>query len=551
MFRVGSLVGLSGFVWFGFRKIVRDRVDRQVERVRQQAALSEVQARLALVLENTSDVVSFATPQGNLLFLNRAGRKLLGVREGIPVTHYRLGDLHSKDARPRIEVEALKEAIETGSWQGETALQNSNGPDIPVSLLILSHHHADGSIDFISTIARDISEARRAEEARTGLEKQLRAAQKMEALGTLAGGIAHDFNNILTGILGNAELLRVTLTEDASTQQQIASIIRASGRARDLIRQMLAFGRPQESRRAPILIWPVVEEAAVLLRASIPASIEIISDCKAPSAVALADPVQIHQVIMNLGANAAHAMAEKDGILTIRQEVVELREEDLDAKDQLRPGKWIKVSISDTGHGMTPEIQERIFEPFFTTKATGQGTGLGLSVVHGILRSHGGAVIVRSAPDAGSTFELYFPLIENARPVASEPRAEIPQGHGERLLLVDDEEIVLMVAAKTVNQLGYQCVTFTDPVEALIYFQAKGRDLDLLLTDLSMPRLSGAALATAIREIRPDFPVIISTGFSGRLKPGEAEKAGARAILSKPYQMHELAQALRRSLEKK
>lgn len=550
LFRVGFILGLSGFVWFGFRKIVRDRVDGQVERMRQQAALSEVQARLALVLENTSDVVSFATRQGNLLFLNRAGRKLLGIREGIPVAHLRLGDLHPASARTRVEQEAVAGAIASGSWQGETALMNCNGPEIPVSLLILAHHHADGSIDFISTIARDISEAKRAEEARSGLEKQLRAAQKMEALGTLAGGIAHDFNNILTGILGNAELLRAILPPESGSQQQITNIVRASARARDLIKQMLAFGRPQESGRAPVLIWLAIEEAVVLLRASIPASIEIISECKDPAAVVQADLVQIHQVIMNLGANSAHAMAEKGGQLTIRQEIVELNSETLTTKNNLRPGSWVKVSISDTGHGMSQEIQERIFEPFFTTKGPGQGTGLGLAVVHGIVRSHGGVVIVRSAPSAGSTFELYFPLAINAQPPAPEPRQEIAKGRGEKILLVDDEEMVLKVAANAVTQLGYECVPFTDPVDALIYFQANAQRIDLLLTDLSMPRLSGAGLATAIREIRPDLPVIISTGFSGRLKPGEAEKAGARAILSKPYQMHELAQALRRALEK-
>jgi PAS domain S-box-containing protein len=549
-FRFGAIGGLSGLVWLGFRRSVRDRVGRQVERVRQQAALSELQARLALVLENTTDVVSFATPQGNLLFLNGAGRRLLGLPAEAPVAALRLADLQPERARARLENEALPGAIANGSWQRETTLRRADGTEIPVSQLILTHRHGDGTIDFISAIARDVSDARRAEEARSGLEKQLRAAQKMDALGTLAGGIAHDFNNILTGILGNAEMLRFTLPQDETTQQQLGSIIRASARARDLIKQMLAFGRPQESGRAPVRIWPAVQEAIVLLRASIPASVEIIPECADETAVALADTVQIHQVIMNLGANAAHAMADNGGQLRIRQEVVEISEKDLQAHPKLAVGKWIKIMVADTGFGMAPETLERIFEPFFTTKPPGQGTGLGLAVVHGIVRGHNGVLEVRSVVNLGTTFDLYFPLVTDLEPMAQTGRAEIRRGSGERILLVDDEDLVLKVSAKFLEQLGYQCVPFSDPVEALVHFQAHSKEYDLLLTDLSMPRLSGTGLAAAIREMRPNFPVVLSTGFSGRMKPGEAQRAGVREILSKPYRMDELAQALRRALDK-
>lgn len=550
-FQLSIVGGGSLIIWLGFRGIVRQRVARQVERVREQAALSEVQARLATVLENTSDVVSFATTGGDLLYLNSAGRRLLAIDEHASVSHFKIGDLHPGHARGHIENEALSSALKTGSWQGDTLLLDQAGREVPVSLLILAHRHADGSIDFISTIARDVSDARRSEETRAALEKQLRAAQKMEALGTLAGGIAHDFNNILTGILGNAELLKFTLPDGDSNRAQAEHIVRAASRARDLIKQMLTFGRPQENGQVPTRIWPTIQEATILLRASIPAAINIEAECQNESAVIQADPIQIHQVIMNLGANAAHAMAKDGGTLQIRQETIGVDADSPLAEKLLKPGRWVKISVADTGHGMKPEILERIFEPFFTTKAPGQGTGLGLSVVHGIVRAHGGVVIARSWPEAGTTFELYFPLASapEAKPFSTAP-SELPRGAGQQILLVDDEPLVLDVARNYLSQLGYTCKSFEDAVEALIHFQSHSRKYDLLLTDFSMPRLSGIALAKAVHDINPALPIIITTGYSGRIDPSEAQKAGVLTILSKPYQMEELARALHSALGK-
>ena len=370
----------------------------------------------------------------------------------------------------------------------------------------------------------------------------------MEAIGTLAGGIAHDFNNILTGILGNAEMARLELAEGHPARQFLAESLAAAERARNLVAQILTFSRRREQQRAVLALAPVVEEALRLLRASLPATIELCVSLREDVPAVLADPTQVHQVLMNLGANAAHALRARGGRIEIFQNLVELPAEQSAAGVRLPAGRYVRLAVRDNGHGMDAATRERIFEPFFTTKPPGHGTGLGLAVVHGIMESHDGAITVDSAPDEGAIFHLYFPAIE-AEPAANATDELIaPRGRGQRILVVDDEPVVARLATRILERLGYRATAFLDPVEAVAAFRADPDAFDLVLTDLTMPHLTGVEVASDLLRLRPTLPIILSTGFSGRLNEADARRFGIRAMLGKPYTVQSLAEAVQRVL---
>jgi len=389
---------------------------------------------------------------------------------------------------------------------------------------------------------KDITEFRR-------LEKQLAQAQKMEAIGTLAGGIAHDFNNILGAIMGYTELASHELAEAHPTQVKLAQVLKACERAKNLVQQILSFSRQTEQERRPVQLGPIIHEALELLRASLPTTIEIRENVESGPDLILADPTQIHQVLMNLCANAAHAMREGGGRLEVSLKKVELDDQSTPEYLDLGPGTYSRLTVSDTGHGMDRQTMERIFEPFFTTKPPGEGTGMGLSVIHGIVKSHGGTITASSQPGQGATFKVYLPLMDDEneeQPLVHVP--PIPTG-SERVLLVDDEESLVELGRQMLERLGYQVTGCASSSEALELFQAKPEEFDVVITDQAMPQMTGGEMARRMLAIRPDLPVIVCTGFSDQVSTARAEAQGVRAVVLKPLLVQEIAEVIRAVLD--
>jgi signal transduction histidine kinase len=394
----------------------------------------------------------------------------------------------------------------------------------------------------------DIAERERTEAERARLEQQLRQAQKMEAVGTLAGGIAHDFNNILTGIIGFAQLARADAGNPDATRQHVEEILRAGERARELVKQILAFSRRQEQEWQPLKLHQVIADAIRLPRATIPRSIEIQSSLDPAAPSVLADSTQIHQVIANLLTNAWHAIGDKPGRIRIELSSMEVDADFAEANPNLSAGPYVRLSVSDTGAGMDPATADRIFDPFFTTKAQGDGTGLGLAVVHGIVKATDGAITVYTELGHGTTFNLYFPALDRDAATEQEPKAEptLP-GRGQRILFIDDERILTTLGERFLTRLGYVPVVENDPVIALRRFNEE--HFDAVATDLTMPHLSGLDVGRQILHLKPGTPIILCTGFSATLDADRARSLGFRELLLKPYDIDSLGAALRRALK--
>ncbi|RJX35418.1 MAG: response regulator [Desulfurivibrio sp.] len=395
----------------------------------------------------------------------------------------------------------------------------------------------------------DVTDQVEAEAERSKLLNQLQHSQKMEAIGTLASGIAHDFNNILTPILGYADMIRNETPAESHVAAYLTAVLNAGNRAKDLVGQILAFSRQQEQDRQPVQIHLIVKEALKLLRASIPATIDMRTDIDPECCQVLADPSQIHQIVMNLCTNSYHAMRATGGVLAIRMAPLAIDEEAARAiSPELAPGPYVHLKISDTGHGMDPMTLERIFEPYFTTKKEGEGTGLGLSVVHNIVKSHGGHIAAVSALGRGATFHVYLPRLLQAGAPLPQPVQTLPAG-SERILLVDDEEVISRMEELMLTDLGYQVTALLDSAKALQTFNARPADFDLVITDMTMPHLTGLELTGEILKIRPDMPIIMCTGFSELVNEEQAKAQGVREFLMKPVMKNDMAHAVRRALD--
>ncbi|MBF0474435.1 MAG: PAS domain S-box protein, partial [Deltaproteobacteria bacterium] len=397
---------------------------------------------------------------------------------------------------------------------------------------------------------QDISNLRRAEDARKKLEFQLVQAQKMEAIGTLAGGIAHDFNNILSTIIGYTEMAQDDLLT-SSQAQDLDQVLKAAYRARDLVKQILIFSRMRNQQDAlvPVEIAPVIKEAIKFLRASLPSTVEIHQKIVVEDELVLADPTQIHQILVNLCTNAAHAMREKGGILQIGLRTVDFYSETIAGYPELKPGSYIQLTVADTGHGMDTATMERIFDPYFTTKPVGEGSGFGLAVVHGIVKRSNGTIAVYSEPGQGATFNIYLPRA-NEELETTDGLPEPVSGGTERILFVDDEEPLNDMSKRMLEQLGYQVVTKLSSVEALSVFQAQPDQFDLVMTDYTMPQMTGVDLAREILRIRPDMPVILCTGFSEMISEEKAKALGILEFVMKPLNRSDTAQVIRRALDR-
>ena len=403
--------------------------------------------------------------------------------------------------------------------------------------------------DCTLTAAVDITAVRQAEAARAGMQEKLFQHQKYEALGTLAGGVAHDFNNMLTGILNYTVLAQ----EDCppahpQIREFLGEVLNCANRAKELVHQILLFSRSEDAERGPLLLQQVVREAVSLLRSTLPATFHIVSELDPDAPVILANATQLHQVVMNLGINAAQALPERGGTITVA-----LRQLEADAAlaaelPGLQPGPHLCLVIGDTGCGMTPEVLAHIYEPFFTTKTVGSGTGLGLAVVHSIVRGHQGAIRVNSAPGAGTTFELFLP-VRSVEAVAGAPEVRpAPRGYGQRIMLVDDEPAVAASARIMLERLGYHVTAFTHPGDALAQFRASPGAFDAAITDFEMPTMTGMEFARHLLAAQPGLPVFVASGFSGKTTPEKMRAEGITGFIAKPIDLAELATVLARTL---
>jgi PAS domain S-box-containing protein len=392
-------------------------------------------------------------------------------------------------------------------------------------------------------IVTDITERKR-------LEERVRQTQKLDALGTLAGGIAHDFNNILSILRGNLLLIEADLPADHPIAPAIAEMSRACARARDLVRQILTFGRQQEQDRKLVSLADVVPEALKLLRSTIPATIEIRSQIAPGLPTVLADVSQIHQVVMNLGINASQAIGRQAGLITVELDDTHVEGSLTSHSPDLHEGHYVRLRIRDSGCGMPREVLERIFEPFFTTKPHGSGTGLGLAVVRGIMKSHDGAITVYSEPGKGTLFHLYFPVVEGtaSRPAQAPPPPR--KGSGQHILYLDDEAALVVLARRLLERLGYHVSGFSSATEALAAFEAAPDQFDLVLSDLSMPGITGIDVARRVLEIRPDVPVLLASGYVRAEDVELARSIGVREVIWKPATINEMGELLGRVLAK-
>jgi len=443
-----------------------------------------------------------------------------------------------------------------GMFVGLLPAQSNLIPDKSLTLLsIILQNTANAleSLEFYRLLRNqnNILERKIAErtQALARSERQLQQVMKLQAIGTLAGGIAHDFNNILFPIVGYTELTMDDIPPDSQAYKNLEEILKATNRAKELVQQILMFSRQNCQERKPLKVQFLIKEALKLLRATIPATIEINCDAEEDCGPIMGDPTQIHQVIMNLCTNAYHAVQETGGKIDVSLQEVDISYEHTMERVGMKFGKHLLLSVKDTGHGMEPAVLERIFEPYYTTKAQGKGTGLGLSVIHGIVKNHGGDITVSSQPGKGSEFNVYLPVIDDIEEEAEFVETLKVTRGDERILLIDDEKQIIDIEKQILERLGYQVTSSTDSEKALEKFAAQPDRFDLVITDMTMPKMSGDQLARKMMDIKPEIPVILCTGFNEAITEEKALAMGIDKFVMKPIVKDELAFTIRSVLD--
>jgi two-component system, cell cycle sensor histidine kinase and response regulator CckA len=520
----------------------------QMELEMQNEELRRSQLALEAARNKYSDLYDFApvgyfsiNEKGMISAANLTGSTMLGVERGSlmgkPFSHF----IHMDDQD--LYYHHRKRLLKTKAPRScELRLKRRDGSEFHARLDCMFTEDSESNSNRIRAALTDISEAKR-------LEIQLQQAQKMEAIGTLSGGIAHDFNNILGGIIGYAELAKMKAPEGSDVLADLEQVLKSSKRAADLVSQILTISRHHKKEQRPVQVRYIVHEATSLLRATLPTTIEIRENLSQDAGIINADPTQMHQVIMNLGTNAGHAMQENGGVLEVSLANVEL--DDLEAAKHLdlKAGPYLRLTVSDTGHGMASEVMERIFDPYFTTKDTGEGTGLGLSVAQGIVKTHGGTIRAYSEPGKGTIFHVYLPIIlEAEREEENASEKPLPTG-SECILLIDDEQVLIEVGRLALGQLGYEVVTQQSSVRALELFRAEPDKFDLVITDMTMPHMTGDQLARALKKIRPHIPVMLCTGNSRLISDEKIKEIGIKAVVIKPVLKRTMAETVREVLD--
>ena len=522
--------------------IERELQDAETRKARKEAvkALAESEKKYRLLVEDLNDVIYRTDQDGIINYVSPVIQSLAGYDQseliGQPFTKI----IYKED------LEFLKnrfeELLSGVTKPSEYRLIRKSGESVWVrssSKLIYDGENVVG----VRGVLTDISEEKQ-------LQSQLQQSQKMEAIGTLAGGIAHDFNNILGAIIGHSEIGKLKVPEDSEAIADFDKVIEAGNRAAKVVKQILTISRQHKQEQRPVQIRYVVREVLKLLRATLPTTIEIKEDLFKDSGIVHADPTQMHQVIMNLGTNAGHSMQDHGGMLTFELANVELGDIEVANYLDLHAGSYLRLAVSDTGHGMNSETVERIFDPYFTTKDTGEGTGLGLSVAQGIIKAHGGTITVYSEPGKGTTFHVYLPVTLEEEREKEESEGPLPTG-SERILLIDDEPALVEVGMQMLERLGYEVVTQENSVQALELFRAEPDRFDLVITDMTMPLMTGDKLARELMVIRSDIPVILCTGHSSLVSKEKEKEMGIRAFVRKPLSFRVIAETVRRVLDKK
>ncbi|MGK7346598.1 MAG: hybrid sensor histidine kinase/response regulator [Candidatus Nitrospinota bacterium M3_3B_026] len=518
-----------------------DTIAKQLGRVVDIQRSREETARLGAAIERINDMVMIVDGEGVIQYVNAAFEKMTGYSRHEAVGsdfHILISGDHDKAF-----YEYLARTVKSGkSWKGQYVTRTKSGGLLDIEASITPIQDSSGAVTGFIAIKKDITRE-------AMLERHSRRKQKLEAMGMLAGGIAHDFNNILTAVIGYTQLVMENTPKGTETHSDLGEVLTAGKRAKELVAAMLSFSRQAETRKSPLDPAVIVKETLKMLRASIPSTVEVRVSALSGTAQVLADPTQLSQVVMNLCVNAYHAMGEAGGVMEVTLDTVSIDAEEARSLDT-RAGEYVKLTVTDTGVGMDEETLERIFDPFFTTKPLGEGTGMGLSTVHGIVREHGGAITVRSAKGEGSTFEVYIPAggEGQARLEDEEEREDSDPGGAGRILLVDDEESIARMNRKILEANGYEVTPMTSPAVALETFRENPESFDLVITDQTMPGMTGDKLASEIIQIKPSIPVILTTGFSRRITPEKAHAAGICKLLMKPYTAGTLARAAREAL---
>jgi PAS domain S-box-containing protein len=528
----GSVIGIV--------HVTRDITQRKLV----EENLRQTKDMLHALVQSAPVAIAMIDTERRVLMWNPAAERIFGwTSEEV------IGRLHpTASIGVQEDYPALIKAALDGSIVNDmaTQLKRKNGSLIDVSLSAAPVHDHSGKVFGAMEILVDTTEKIRAEQEKDRLETQLRQAQKMEAIGTLAGGIAHDFNNILAAIIGYTELSLHQMPDGTRLRSNIEQVLKAGLRARDLVKQILTFGRKSETGKKTLELRPVIKEALTLLRASLPTTILIKEDLQENNNFVLADPTRIHQVIMNLCTNAAHSMREKGGVLEIGLSRIDASTA---PHAEIDPGAYVRLTVKDTGHGMSRETIGRIFDPYFTTKDTGTGgTGLGLAVVDGIVKSYGGAIGVESEPGVGSRFDVFLPVVEQEVTTQS-PLHEDHQGGNDHILFVDDEVAIVDMGRQILEHLGYRVTTRTSSIEALELFRANPERFDVVITDMTMPNMTGVELSSEIRRVRADIPIILCTGFSEIVTPEKANAMGIQEFVMKPLAMADMARTIRCALD--
>ncbi len=519
------------------------------ERMQIQMALQESEERFRSISDSAQDAIIMMDENGAIIYWNKASEKIFQYGNDEALNK----DLHSliapKEYRDRFQ-KAFGKFLKTGRGNAigrtiEVVAMRKDGQEFPVELS-LSAVKIKGEWNAIG-IVRDISDRVAAIAEKEKTQARLLQSQKMESIGNLAGGIAHDFNNILFSILGFTELGLKSVTPGTRLENDLQEVYGAAKRAKDLVWQILTFARQSEDKVKSIQAHTIIKEVLKFIRSSIPTTVEIKQTIDSHSFIN-GNPTQVHQIMMNLCTNAAHAMEDGGGVLDVRVSDITVDNTSILFKEGMAPGDYMEIKISDTGAGIPPETIGSIFEPYFTTKGKGEGTGMGLAIVHGIVESHKGNILVESESGQGTVFRICLPITEKDEPQPSYEPKELPSGT-ERILFVDDEPPIIKMGNRILGDLGYSITTQTSSVEALALFRSDPAAFDLLITDMTMPEMTGDVLASEVMAIRPDLPVILCTGYSKNISEKSVAKIGIHALIHKPITRENLAGMIRKVLD--
>lgn len=530
------------FIWITTYKKIKSFIDK---RKQIEEALRNSESKFRNLVELSPIGLALCKMDGQLVSVNPAYAKIVGhsIDDALKLSFW--------DVTPESYAEDKKHQMDKITKTGrygpyEKEYIHKDGHLVPVRLngMVVNR---DGE-KFIWSSVEDITTLKEAEEDIYKLSEQLRQSHKMEAIGTLAGGIAHDFNNLLGIILGYAELIRDNSPDNSSDKNHIEQVLIAGDRAKDLVSHILSFSRKENKKSSPVSIYLLVKEALNLIRSTIPTTIEIKQNIDPQCGNILANPTQIQQVLMNLCTNAAQSMDENGGVLQIELTPTKLTTDDLVTEPDLKPGPYVRLSVKDNGIGIEEKDIDKIFDPYFTTKEIGKGSGMGLAIVVGIVKSYGGMITVDSKPGKGTTFYVYFPVIDKKAVKEIKENEDLPKGK-EKVLVVDDEESIADMTMQRLENLGYQVTSKTNSQEALELFSSQSDSFDIVISDQTMPELTGEELAKKLLEIRPNIPIIICTGYSSKMDEEKAKSIGISAFIMKPVDKGELAKTIRQVLD--